>query len=86
MTLIKFMKRGTILDDAPWEWGSTGGWSNGMPTFFATEAAATKNATDPLTYNVFDDLDTNPVTYSNAPPVDPTVYQNEYIGNVIGIY
>eukprot|EP00802_Teleaulax_amphioxeia_P020522 Tamp_20811.p3 GENE.Tamp_20811~~Tamp_20811.p3 ORF type:complete len:120 (+),score=17.09 Tamp_20811:656-1015(+) len=42
---------------------------------------------DPGVYNnVFDDLDTSPVTYHVTEPVDPTEYQNEYIGQVIGIY
>ncbi|KAJ1477029.1 hypothetical protein T484DRAFT_3048194 [Baffinella frigidus] len=27
----------TKLDEAPWEWGSTGGWSQGMPKFFQGE-------------------------------------------------
>ena len=32
----------TKLDDAPWEWGSTGGWSNGMPKFFHGERPCLK--------------------------------------------
>eukprot|EP00286_Rhodomonas_abbreviata_P014369 CAMPEP_0181323780 /NCGR_PEP_ID=MMETSP1101-20121128/19987_1 /TAXON_ID=46948 /ORGANISM="Rhodomonas abbreviata, Strain Caron Lab Isolate" /LENGTH=65 /DNA_ID=CAMNT_0023431869 /DNA_START=105 /DNA_END=302 /DNA_ORIENTATION=+ len=36
--------------------------------------------------NVYDDLDTTPVEYHYGAPVDPTEYQNEYIGQVIGIY
>jgi len=87
MTFIKFMKRGTMLDDAPWAWGNH--WSDDMPASFAADAAASRDpltGSVPLTYNVFDTLDTNPVTYSNGTPVDPTEYQGEYIGNVIGIY
>eukprot|EP00284_Hemiselmis_tepida_P006405 CAMPEP_0174925342 /NCGR_PEP_ID=MMETSP1355-20121228/7846_1 /TAXON_ID=464990 /ORGANISM="Hemiselmis tepida, Strain CCMP443" /LENGTH=75 /DNA_ID=CAMNT_0016171243 /DNA_START=32 /DNA_END=259 /DNA_ORIENTATION=- len=36
--------------------------------------------------NVWKDLDTEPVKYHYGEPVDPTVYQDEYIGKVIGIY
>ena len=32
--LIRFVRHGTMLDDAPWEWGSTGGWCADMPEFF----------------------------------------------------
>ena len=38
LKLIKFAKGSTMLDDAPWEWGSTGGWCNGMPDFFQVHA------------------------------------------------
>ena len=40
LKLIKFAKGSTMLDDAPWEWGSTGGWCNGMPDFFQVHASA----------------------------------------------
>ena len=32
--LIKTLKRGTMLDDAPWVWGQEGGWTKDMPEFF----------------------------------------------------
>eukprot|EP00292_Cryptomonas_paramecium_P029898 CAMPEP_0113701454 /NCGR_PEP_ID=MMETSP0038_2-20120614/24590_1 /TAXON_ID=2898 /ORGANISM="Cryptomonas paramecium" /LENGTH=55 /DNA_ID=CAMNT_0000625361 /DNA_START=191 /DNA_END=358 /DNA_ORIENTATION=+ /assembly_acc=CAM_ASM_000170 len=32
------------------------------------------------------ELDDSPATYHVTEPVDPTAYQNEYLGNVIGIY
>jgi len=35
---------------------------------------------------VFEDLDTSSQPYFYSTPVDPTEYQNEYIGQVIGIY
>eukprot|EP00284_Hemiselmis_tepida_P014775 CAMPEP_0174918810 /NCGR_PEP_ID=MMETSP1355-20121228/3294_1 /TAXON_ID=464990 /ORGANISM="Hemiselmis tepida, Strain CCMP443" /LENGTH=73 /DNA_ID=CAMNT_0016164003 /DNA_START=230 /DNA_END=451 /DNA_ORIENTATION=+ len=73
-----------MLDDAPWTWGNN--WSNDMPDFFKDEAAAYRAAPDPMTYNVFDTLDTEPVNYNVGAPVDPTTYQDEYIGQVIGIY
>jgi hypothetical protein len=28
----------TKLDEAPWTWGSTGGWANGMPAEFQSKA------------------------------------------------
>ena len=40
LKLIKFAKNSTMLDDAPWEWGSTGGWCNGMPDFFQVHTGA----------------------------------------------
>eukprot|EP00290_Baffinella_frigidus_P012560 CAMPEP_0180150334 /NCGR_PEP_ID=MMETSP0986-20121125/21387_1 /TAXON_ID=697907 /ORGANISM="non described non described, Strain CCMP2293" /LENGTH=76 /DNA_ID=CAMNT_0022097249 /DNA_START=514 /DNA_END=744 /DNA_ORIENTATION=- len=44
-------------------------------------------AIDPTdSYNVFEDLDTSSQPYFYSTPVDPTEYQNEYIGQVIGIY
>lgn len=86
MGFVKFVKRGTMLDDAPWTWGQAGGWYKDMPAFFENEASAYRAAPDPMTYNVFDTLDTTPVDYKVGAPVDPTAYQNEYIGNVIGIY
>ena len=32
--LVKILKRGTMLDDAPWVWGQEGGWTKDMPEFF----------------------------------------------------
>ena len=73
------IKRGTMLDDAPWTWGSTGGWSADMPSFF-------QNMPGGVYDNIYEDLDDSPVTYHITDPVDPTAYQNEYIGDVINIY
>ena len=39
-----------------------------------------------LVWSVFDDELREQVTYHISEPVDPTEYQNEYIGQVIGIY
>ena len=86
MAFIQFMRRGTMLDDAPWTWGQAGGWYRDMPQFFADTANATSGSSDPLHYNVFNDLDTSPVNYNVGVPVDPTEYQNGYIGQTIGIY
>ena len=54
--LIKTIRRGTMLDDAPWTWGSTGGWSAGMPEFFQGMPGGVYD-------NIYDDLDDSPVTY-----------------------
>ena len=62
--MVNFVRRGTMLDDAPWTWGSTGGWSQGMPSFFGDVATATKGSEYPLMYNVWDDLDTDPHTWT----------------------
>ena len=59
--------------------GETGGWSNGMPEFFQGMPSGVMD-------NIYDDLDDSPVTWHITEPVDPTDYQNEYIGNVINIY
>ena len=50
-----------------------------MPAFF-------KDMPNGVYDNIYDDLDDSPVTWSITEPVDPTAYQNEYLGNVIGIY
>ena len=34
LKLINFVKNGSVLDDAPWTWGQTGGWTADMPDFF----------------------------------------------------
>ena len=39
--LIKTLKRGTMLDDAPWVWGQEGGWTKDMPKFFQVFAPCT---------------------------------------------
>ena len=36
--------------------------------------------------NIYDSLDDSPVSWHITEPVDPTAYQSEYLGNVIGIY
>jgi hypothetical protein len=59
--------------------GSTGGWCNDMPEFF-------QGMPNGVMDNIYDDLDDSPVTWHITEPVDPTDYQNEYIGNVINIY
>jgi len=45
-----------MLDDAPWTWGSTGGWSNGMPEFFQDMPGGVMD-------NIYDDLDDSPVSW-----------------------
>ena len=85
--MVNFVRRGTMLDDAPWTWGSTGGWSQGMPSFFGDVATATQGSDYPLMYNVWDDLDTTPTTWTYmAEPVDPCEYQEGWLGQVINIY
>mmetsp|Transcript_48159 Transcript_48159/g.114500 ORF Transcript_48159/g.114500 Transcript_48159/m.114500 type:complete len:93 (+) Transcript_48159:1-279(+) len=73
----------TKLDEAPWEWGSTGGWSQGMPKFFQGMPGA---GSDGVYYNIYDELDTSPVEWHITEPVDPTMYQEEWLGSVINIY
>ena len=79
MQMLVHILKPRMLDDAPWTWGSTGGWSAGMPAFF-------QNMPGGVYDNIYSDLDDSPVTYHITDPVDPTAYQNEYIGQVIGIY
>ena len=76
LKLIKFVKNPTMLDDAPWEWGSTGGWCNGMPEFF-------QGMPNGVYDNIYDDLDDSPITWHITEPVDPTEYQNEWLGDVV---
>ena len=54
--LVKILKAHS-LEDAPWTWGSTGGWSNGMPEFF-------QNMPSGVMDNIYEDLDDSPVTWS----------------------
>ena len=75
--LLRFVKGGQMLDDAPWTW--TSAWNSDMPDFF-------QGMSNGVYDNVYDDLDDSPVTYHITEPVDPTEYQNEYLGNVINIY
>ena len=75
--LIRFIRHGQMLDDAPWDW--TSAWCSDMPEFF-------QGMPNGVYDNIYDDLDDSPVTYHITEPVDPTEYQNEYIGNVVNIY
>ena len=77
LKLIRFVKNTTMLDDAPWTWESS--WNSDMPDFF-------QGMPNGVYDNIYEDLDDSPVTWHITEPVDPTDYQNEYIGNVIGIY
>ncbi|EKX42320.1 hypothetical protein GUITHDRAFT_111596 [Guillardia theta CCMP2712] len=65
------------LELAPWTWKSS--WNKDMPSFF-------QGMPNGVYDNIYEDLDDSPVSYHTTEPVDPTEYQNEYIGNVIGIY
>eukprot|EP00960_Hanusia_phi_P067217 766574-Hanusia_phi.AAC.5 len=70
------------LDLAPWTWKSS--WNKDMPSFF-------QNMPSGVYDNIYDDLDDSPVSYHTTEvggggggrePVDPTEYQNEYIGKI----
>eukprot|EP00277_Geminigera_cryophila_P013855 CAMPEP_0179437350 /NCGR_PEP_ID=MMETSP0799-20121207/21258_1 /TAXON_ID=46947 /ORGANISM="Geminigera cryophila, Strain CCMP2564" /LENGTH=75 /DNA_ID=CAMNT_0021218229 /DNA_START=14 /DNA_END=241 /DNA_ORIENTATION=- len=74
--LVKILKMHS-LEDAPWTWKSN--WNKGMPEFFQDMPSG-------VTDNIYEDLDDSPVTWKINEPVDPTRYQDGYIGNVIGIY
>jgi len=74
--LVKILKMHS-LDDAPWTWGSTS--NSDMPDFFQGMPSGVYD-------NIYEDLDDSPVSWHITEPVDPTDYQKEYIGNVIGIY
>ena len=54
--LIRFIRHGQMLDDAPWEWGSTGGWCADMPEFFQGMPSGVYD-------NIWEDLDDSPVTW-----------------------
>ena len=54
--LIRFVRHGQMLDDAPWEWGSTGGWCADMPEFFQGMPSGVYD-------NIWEDLDDSPVTW-----------------------
>jgi hypothetical protein len=54
--LIRFVKNGSMLDDAPWTWGSTGGWCHDMPEFFQGMPSGVYD-------NIWEDLDDSPVTW-----------------------
>jgi|LauGreDrversion2_3_1035106.scaffolds.fasta_scaffold76980_1 hypothetical protein len=56
LKLINFAKNSTMLDDAPWTWGSTGGWCHDMPDFF-------QGMPNGVYDNIYDDLDDSPVTW-----------------------
>ena len=74
--LVKFLRM-HALDDAPWTWQSS--WNSDMPEFF-------QGMPNGIYDNIYDDLDDSPVSWHITEPVDPTEYQNEYIGNVVNIY
>jgi hypothetical protein len=74
--LVKILKMNS-LELAPWTWQSS--WNSDMPDFF-------QGMPNGVYDNIYDELDDSPVSYHTTEPVDPTEYQNEYIGNVIGIY
>ena len=71
------MVPGSMLDDAPWTWESS--WNSDMPDFF-------QGMPNGVYDNIYEDLDDSPVAWHITEPVDPTAYQEEYIGNVINIY
>jgi hypothetical protein len=50
-----------------------------MPEFFQGMPSGVND-------NIYDDLDESPVTLHITEPVDPTEYQNEWLGDVINIY
>ena len=54
--LIRFVRNGSMLDDAPWTWGSTGGWCHDMPEFFQGMPSGVYD-------NIWEDLDDSPVTW-----------------------
>ena len=54
--LIRLVRNPTMLDDAPWTWGSTGGWCADMPEFFQGMPSGVYD-------NIWDDLDDSPVTW-----------------------
>ena len=54
--LIRFIRHGQMLDDAPWEWGSTGGWCADMPEFFQGMPSGVYD-------NIWEDLDDSPVSW-----------------------
>ena len=74
--LVKILKM-HALDDAPWQWQSS--WNSDMPDFF-------QGMPNGVYDNIYEDLDDSPVSWHITEPVDPTAYQNEYLGNVINIY
>ena len=74
---MRFVRNGTMLDDAPWTWQSQ--WNKDMPDFF-------KGMPNGVYDNIYDSLDDSPVSWHITEPVDPTEYQNEWLGSVINIY
>eukprot|EP00286_Rhodomonas_abbreviata_P021820 CAMPEP_0181304886 /NCGR_PEP_ID=MMETSP1101-20121128/9412_1 /TAXON_ID=46948 /ORGANISM="Rhodomonas abbreviata, Strain Caron Lab Isolate" /LENGTH=77 /DNA_ID=CAMNT_0023410719 /DNA_START=77 /DNA_END=310 /DNA_ORIENTATION=+ len=70
-----------MLDDAPWTWQYS--WNKDMPEFFQGMPG---RGSDGVYANVLDYLDDSPVTWHITEPVDPTEYQNEWLGDVINIY
>eukprot|EP00293_Proteomonas_sulcata_P009458 CAMPEP_0184291670 /NCGR_PEP_ID=MMETSP1049-20130417/3617_1 /TAXON_ID=77928 /ORGANISM="Proteomonas sulcata, Strain CCMP704" /LENGTH=87 /DNA_ID=CAMNT_0026599175 /DNA_START=703 /DNA_END=966 /DNA_ORIENTATION=+ len=76
------------LDDAPWTWGAgiegkSTSWNSDMPEFFQQFSGQGSD----VYFNIYDELDTSPISWHISPePVDPTEYQNEWLGSVINIY
>eukprot|EP00290_Baffinella_frigidus_P015367 CAMPEP_0180115982 /NCGR_PEP_ID=MMETSP0986-20121125/103_1 /TAXON_ID=697907 /ORGANISM="non described non described, Strain CCMP2293" /LENGTH=91 /DNA_ID=CAMNT_0022054681 /DNA_START=144 /DNA_END=419 /DNA_ORIENTATION=+ len=87
MHLLKFVSLGAAEDSpygltAPFKdqgGGFKSSWANDMPSFF-------QNQHSEEGYNVFEDLDTSNQPYFYSTPCDPTEYQNDDIGKVIGMY
>ena len=52
--MIKFLKHGTMLDDAPWTW--TSAWCSDMPDFF-------QGMPNGVYDNIYEDLDDSPVSW-----------------------
>ena len=57
-------------------------WNKDMPEFFDVPGRGAEG----VYYNVWQDLDDSPVVWHITEPVDPTEYQNEWLGDVINIY
>lgn len=58
-SFVKHMVRGTMLDDAPWDW--SGAWTKDMPEFFSEVQTAYPGSN--VYGNVYDTLDTTPVKW-----------------------
>eukprot|EP00287_Rhodomonas_sp_CCMP768_P015847 CAMPEP_0196757758 /NCGR_PEP_ID=MMETSP1091-20130531/103824_1 /TAXON_ID=302021 /ORGANISM="Rhodomonas sp., Strain CCMP768" /LENGTH=128 /DNA_ID=CAMNT_0042106543 /DNA_START=152 /DNA_END=539 /DNA_ORIENTATION=+ len=71
------------LEDEPWTW--KGAWRSDMPSFFSAPEIS-GGVYDNVFDNEYYSLDSDPVPWHITEPVDPTAYQGEYIGQVIGIY
>jgi hypothetical protein len=57
-------------------------WNKDMGDFFDVPGRGAAG----VYANIYDDLDTTPVVWHITEPVDPTEYQNEWLGDVINIY
>lgn len=58
-------------------------WNKDMPEFFQNMPG---RGAEGVYANIYADLDDSPVTWHITEPVDPTEYQNEWLGDVINIY